>query len=88
MAPKECFGILERVFSAGESGLREVPSLCLDCAERVLCLKAALGTQEGLEMRERFLERSERSGMMGRIERWSRKKELNRLMNEEKRKGT
>ena len=88
MAPKECFSILERVFPVGESGLREVPSLCQGCYERVLCLKAALRTQEGLELRERFLERSERAGMLGRLERWSRKKELNRLMNEEKRKRT
>jgi hypothetical protein len=88
MAQKECFGILKSVFPLGESGLREVPSLCQGCLERVLCLKAAMMTQEGLEMREKFLERSERAGMIGRVERWSRKKELNRLMNEEKRKGT
>jgi hypothetical protein len=80
MTEKECFGILDRVFPLVEGGLREVPGSCLGCPERVPCLRTALSSREGLRMKEEMLERAERAGMMGRLERWSRKKQLSRLM--------
>ena len=86
MAQKACFGILEEVFPEGDEGLREVPQACFDCPERVLCLKAALKTKEGLEMREGMLDRGPVGGLAGRLRRWSRKKELSRLLKQEKEK--
>ncbi|MBN1103663.1 MAG: hypothetical protein JXL84_09650 [Deltaproteobacteria bacterium] len=80
MAVKECFGILDQVFPKGEKGLREVPGPCRECPERVLCLRSALSTREGLGMKEEMLQRAERAGLMSRLERWSRKKQLSRLM--------
>ncbi|MEW6668507.1 MAG: hypothetical protein AB1512_25120 [Thermodesulfobacteriota bacterium] len=79
-AEKGCFGVLDRVFPAGESGLREVPEGCLQCPDRVACLRSAVSTREGLRMREEMLDRAGKAGFVGRIERWSRKKELSRLM--------
>jgi hypothetical protein len=80
MTEKECFGILDRVFPLEAGGLREVPEPCLRCPERVQCLRSALSSREGLLMKEEMMERAERAGMMGRLERWSRKKQLSRLL--------
>ena len=79
---KDCFGVLEIVFPTGESGLRESPPQCFQCPERTDCLKAALKTKEGLTMKGEVLDRAAASGMVGRFKRWSRKKELHRLMKE------
>jgi hypothetical protein len=83
MERKECFGILKRVFPANDSGYREVLPQCLQCPERVSCLKAALKTREGIEMRARVLERAPVRGIMGKIRRWSLKKELSRMAGQE-----
>jgi hypothetical protein len=86
METKDCFGILDRVFPMGEGGLREVPSECMGCPEKIECLRRAMSTQEGLELKEEVLDRAAGSGMIGRLQRWSRKKTLSRLIKEEKRK--
>ena len=86
MAKKECFGILDKVFPVGKKGLREIVPECFQCHERASCLKEALSTREGLEMREEILDRAEASGMIGRLQRWSQKKELSRLLKEDRRK--
>jgi hypothetical protein len=75
-----CFGVLDSVFPKGKDGLREVPPGCLRCPERVPCLKSAVSSTDGLRMREEMLDRAEKAGLLGRIERWSRKKELSRLL--------
>lgn len=79
---KDCFGILDKVFPMGKNGLRESPSECFQCSERTACLKAALNTKEGLTIKGEVLDRAAASGMVGRFKRWSRKKELHRLMKE------
>jgi hypothetical protein len=79
---KDCFGILRMVFPVGESGLRESPPECFQCSERTACLKAALKTKEGLAVKGEVLDRAAGSGIVGRLKRWSRKKELHRLMKE------
>lgn len=79
-AGKGCFGVLDRVFPRGESGLREVPPGCFECPERIPCLKSAVSGREGIRMREEMLDRAEKAGLLGKIERWSRKKELSRLL--------
>ena len=79
MEKKECFGILGKVFPFNEQGYREVTPECLTCQKRVSCLKEALTTKEGIEMQAEVLERTPVRGLMGRIQRWSQKKELSRL---------
>ena len=86
MEEKDCFGILDKVFPVGEQGLREIVPECFQCPERTLCLKAALSTEEGLEMRAEILDRASAGGLMCRLQRWSQKKELSRLINQEKEK--
>ena len=86
MTKKDCFGILNKVFPHGDGGLREIPPGCLQCPERTPCLKAALCTKEGLEMKAEILERAAATGMVGRLQRWSQKKELHRLMKEQEKK--
>jgi len=86
MVKKDCFGVLDQVFPVGEDGLREIVRACFECSDRVSCLKAALDTREGLEMRSQNLDRAASGGMIGRLRRWSYKKELHRLMQREKAK--
>jgi hypothetical protein len=80
MKKKDCFGILHIVFPMGENGLRESPPRCFQCPKRTACLRAALKTKEGLEMKGEVLDRAAASGMVGRFKRWLRKKELHRLL--------
>lgn len=87
MEPRSCFGILDRVFPLGDRGLREVPPGCFECPARVPCLRAALDTREGIEARADALERQPSGGFLEGLRRWSRKKELSRLMEERKGKG-
>ena len=82
MEKKTCFGDLQKVFPMGDEGLREVPAECNRCPDRVRCMRQALKTREGLELRSEKLDRAASSGMMGRLRRWSQKKELSRLMKE------
>jgi len=87
MKDNECFGNLQRVFPMGADGLREVPPVCFDCPQRAACLRAALCTLEGVRMRIEMVDRATPKGMMGRLERWSKKKELSRLMREKGKKS-
>ncbi|MBW1668587.1 MAG: hypothetical protein JRI79_04640 [Deltaproteobacteria bacterium] len=87
MGRKQCFGILDKVFPLGERGIREVPGKCFECADRILCLKEALATREGLNFRAELLERDAGSGLVGKLRRWSQKKTLARMMDREKGKG-
>jgi len=82
---KDCFGILDKVFPMGNEGLREIVPSCFDCPDRKACLQAALQTEEGFELRSQALDRSSARGLVGRLRRWSEKKELSRL--KESRKG-
>jgi hypothetical protein len=86
METKDCYGILDRVFPLGDGGLREVPSECMECPVKTECLRRALSTREGLELKGEMLDRAAATGMMGRLKRWSRKKALSRLIKEEKKK--
>lgn len=70
----------------GEKGLREVVPECFECPERVLCLRTALSTKEGLELREEIVDRAAGTGMASRLQRWSQKKTLSRLLKEEKKR--
>lgn len=84
MSEKDCYGILERVFPMGENGLRETPAECFTCPERIECMRAAMKTKQGILMQEAVLERSAESGLRGRIRRWSRRKEIERMARAQK----
>ena len=77
---KTCFGILDEVFPLGDKGLREIVPECFKCPDATLCLKSAISTKEGLEMREEILDRAASGGFVGRLQRWSQKKALHRLI--------
>ena len=86
MVKKDCYGILDKVFPVGNNELREITPECFHCHERTACLKSALCTEEGLKMRGEILDRAATSGVIGRLQMWSQKKELSRLMKKEKEK--
>jgi hypothetical protein len=83
---RNCFAILDRVFPKGDQGLREVPPECFECPDRISCLREAMKTKEGLEMRAQLLIRAENRGLIGRFQRWSQKKQLSRMAKEEEAK--
>ena len=70
----------------GDEGLREIVPECFECSDRVECLKAALSTGKGLEMREQIMDRRPVSGLIERLKRWSQKKELSHMIKEEKKR--
>jgi hypothetical protein len=73
-----CFAKLETVFPLGDDGLRHTPESCRVCIYKTECLRAAMNRVEGLTVREEKVDRAYASGMIGFLERWSRKKELHR----------
>jgi hypothetical protein len=75
----KCFGQLETVFPMGEDGLRHTPTKCFACQDKTECLRAAVEGHEGLKVREERIDRAYDAGMMGFLERWSRKKSIQQL---------
>jgi hypothetical protein len=73
-----CFGVLENVFPEGADGMRHSPESCMVCHCKTDCLRVAMGKNEGLEVREACVDRAYDSGMIGFLDRWSRKKKLHR----------
>lgn len=74
-----CFGDLETVFPLSCDGLRHTPEACMQCAVKTDCLRAAMSKPAALEVREEMIERAYRGGLIGKIQRWSRKKVIHRL---------
>jgi len=69
-----CFARLDIVFPLGPDGLRQVPPSCSACARVQACLKQAVNTPAGLEMRaERMaaMNHPTGSGVRGFFRRWS-----------------
>lgn len=79
-----CFGELETVFPMGKNGLRNTPEACLSCLYKTECLRSAIEGVGGLKVREEFIERAYQSGRINFLERWSRKKALQRMLKEKK----
>lgn len=84
MIIKTCFGDLDQVFPRTSEGLRAVPDRCLDCPEKGPCLKSALDTPPGLDLRSGLLEREPANGFIAKLKRWSQKKHLSRLREQTK----
>ncbi len=76
----DCFGDLEKVFPMGEKGLRETPEDCFyHCPVKTRCLQQAMATKDGAQVEEEIIERSTKAGAMNFFERWSRKKQVDRV---------
>ena len=69
-----CFGILDNVFPNGGNGMRVTPESCFPCYFKTDCLKKAAEGNDGLKIQEEKIDRAYESGMIGFLERWSRKK--------------
>jgi len=74
----DCFAELEIVFPLGKDGLRHTPAPCLECAHKTECLRAGLRGKAGLKVHEEKVDRSYESGMISFVERWSKKKAIDR----------
>lgn len=81
---KNCFGILDKVFPMGKEGLREIVPACFDCLDRKGCLQSALKTEQGLVFKGEIIDRVPARGLVGRLKRWSEKKDLSRRLKQEK----
>jgi hypothetical protein len=77
-APPACFSQLDVVFPLGKDGLRHTPENCLVCFCKIECLRAALRGSEGIKVQKERVKRAYSAGMIGFVERWSRKKNLKR----------
>ncbi len=83
MAEKEnrlpdCFAQLETVFPMGKDDLRNTPATCLACPHKTECLRMAIQGRDGFKVREEQIDRAYNSGMIGFLERWSKKKAIDR----------
>jgi hypothetical protein len=76
-----CFADLTKVFPLGKDGLRHTPDICLACPHKTECLRAAMGKKEGLKVYAETVDRAYRSGVIGFLERWSKRKDLHRKLN-------
>jgi len=81
-----CFGNLEIVFPESGDGLRTSPDTCMACLHKTECLRTAMKGSSGITVREAAVDRAYTSGSMGFVERWSRKKELNRRLKQQVKK--
>ena len=80
----DCFGNLEIVFPKGEDNLRTSPDKCLKCSFKTQCLRSAIKGMGGIKVQEELVDRAYGSGVIGFLERWSKKKELCRKLKEKK----
>ena len=86
----ECFGRLDIVFPVDEEGFRTSPPECMRCSHAKACLQAALASAEGLRLKEEKVDQAYNYGLIGKLERWSKKKlirqEIEALTSKRKRK--
>ena len=74
----DCFAQLETVFPMAKDGLRNTPETCLACRHKTECLRMAIKGRDGLKVREEQIDRAYNSGRIGFLERWSKKKAIDR----------
>ena len=84
----DCFGDLETVFPMGPDGFRESPPGCMQCPHKTDCLRAAVTGKKGETVRREAIDRAYRSGTIGFLERWSRRKMLKQGAKAQRHKGT
>jgi len=78
-----CFGIIDSVFPKKENGLRNTPATCFACSHKTECLKSAMQGPGGLKVKDELIDRAYESKMIGFLERWSKKKDINRRLKEQ-----
>jgi hypothetical protein len=78
----DCFGKLEKVFPEGEDGFRTSPQECMKCPMAKPCIQAAMKGSEGLQFEEKRIDRAYESGLIGTVERWSKKKLIRQKIEE------
>ena len=78
----ECFGVMEMVFPMTEDGLRHSPLSCMACPHKTECLGTAIRRPAGLEVQEELVDRAYESKTISFIERWSKKKYLDKIKKE------
>jgi hypothetical protein len=83
----DCFGELEIVFPLGDDGLRHTPAPCFECPLKTECLRTGLEGRAGLNVHEEQVDRSYHAGAIGFVERWSRKKAIDRRKKNRKTSG-
>lgn len=75
----DCYGRLDIVFpKEDKDGLRSSPIACMACVFKTECLRDAMAGSDGAQVREEQVDRAYRGGMIGFLERWSKKKTLHR----------
>jgi hypothetical protein len=86
----ECFGKLDIVFPLDEEGFRTSPPECMRCPHVKACIQAAMASVEGLRLKEEKVDQAYDHGLIGKLERWSKKKliqqEIDTLSSRKKRK--
>lgn len=79
--PPECFGALDEVFPLGPDALRSISPACRQCGRLKACLKAAVDSPAGVEMRAermRAMDRRSGGGLRRFVSRWSELKLMRR----------
>ena len=75
-----CFGKLDIVFPQTADGMRSSPESCFPCYFKTECLKQAMAGVDGLKVKDEKIDREYQSGLISFIERWSRKKYIQKRM--------
>lgn len=83
---------MDKVFPVAEDGFRTSPPECIRCSHAKSCLQAAIRSPKGLRLQEEKVDRAYRYGLIGKLERWSKKKlihqEIKALTSKSKGKDT
>lgn len=83
--PLKCFGDLEKVFPLADNGFRTSPAECMKCPMVKPCIQAAMRGVDGLREEEKRVDRAYECGLIGTLERWSKKKLIRRKIEEQER---
>ncbi|MBW2107125.1 MAG: hypothetical protein JRI36_00450 [Deltaproteobacteria bacterium] len=81
-----CFGDLKKVFPMGDDGFRTSPPECMRCPLVKPCIQAAMRGVEGLKEEEKRIDRAYECGLIGTLERWSKKKLIRQKIKEQSKK--
>ena len=78
----ECFGVMDKVFPMTGDGLRHSPPHCMECGHKTECLGTAIRRPAGVKVQEELVDRAYESKTISFMERWSRKKYLDKIKKE------
>lgn len=81
--PLKCFGELDKVFPMGDDGFRTSPPECMQCSLVKPCIQAAMRGVDGLKEEEKRIDRAYECGLIGTLERWSKKKLIRQKIKEQ-----